>query len=422
MARPRRLYYDDDKKKYFYIIKNKRQYIKKPKGLSDKKLISINIKNIIGDQVRKRKRRKKRIIKVQKKIDSDMSKGQVDSLPVYLYKEKQNFPTLEDVVKNEKKDSDKELNKLIEDLTKKVTQPLQQGPTLALPAGSPRRPTGPPPSEKRPESGKKKKKPNKNTVETMISEFLKSVTQPKNLESFETYIEKKKEYQQYDLKLNRDYVKIFNDYNKGTDIVVSESKGESESGSEMEGSGKDDGLYNDEISKILKSKVKDFIPVIPSDKVEDMLKFVKQGDKRFGFVVNTNPSTSDGSGNDGFRTGHWRAVFIDNENPDFESAEYFDPLAEGIPEKSLLSTMKKISEKMNPEKMFKFKINWLKRQADNTGTCGYHCIDFLNRRYNGEDWADATGYNSYIEKVKPDDSYQGEKEIDKKIKKFNSYL
>ena len=132
--------------------------------------------------------------------------------------------------------------------------------------------------------------------------------------------------------------------------------------------------------------------------------------------------TSDGSGKDGHRPGHWRAVFIDNENPDFESAEYFDPLAEGIPEKSLLSTMKKISEKMNPEKMFKFKINWLKRQADNTGTCGYHCIDFLNKRYNGEDWADATGYNSYIEKVKPDDSHTGEKEIDKKIKNFNSYL
>ena len=153
-----------------------------------------------------------------------------------------------------------------------------------------------------------------------------------------------------------------------------------------------------------------------------MLRYVKQGDKRFGFVVNTNPSTSDGSGKDGMRPGHWRAVFIDNENPDFESAEYFDPLAEGIPEKSLLSVMKKISQKMNPEKMFKVKVNSLKRQADNTGTCGYHCIDFLNKRYNGEDWADATGYNSYIEKAKPDDSLQGEKEIDKKIKKFNSYL
>jgi hypothetical protein len=411
MARPRRLYYDEDKKKYFYIIKNKRQYIKKPKGLSDKKLISINIKNIIGDQVRKKKRRKKRIIKVQKKVDSDMSKGQVGSLPVYLFKEKQNFPTLESIVKNEKKDNEKELNKLIEDLTKKINQPLQQGPTLTLPAGSPKRPA--PPTT--PGSPSKKRKPQDKTIRNKIIEFLKSATQPKNLESFESYMGLN--YPQYDLKLNTDYVDIFNNYNKGTDIVVSETGEE-----EMKGSGKDDGLYNDEISKILKSKVKDFIPVIPSDKVNDMLRYVKQGDKRFGFVVNTNPSTSDGSGKDGHRPGHWRAVFIDNENPDFESAEYFDPLAEGIPEKSLLSTMKKISEKMNPEKMFKFKINWLKRQADNTGTCGYHCIDFLNRRYNGEDWADATGYNSYIEKVKPDDSHTGEKEIDKKIKKFNSYL
>jgi hypothetical protein len=441
MARPRRLYYDEDKKKYFYIIKNKRKYIKKPKGLSDNKLININIKNIVGDQVRKKKRRKKRIIKVQKKIDSDMSKGQTGSLPIYLFKQKQEFPTIESIVNNEKKDNEKVLEKLIT----QITQPLQQGPTLALPAGSPRRPAGPPPSQKRPTRSVEIKEEGSEDLPGEVKELTQfssdtlndlkvlgikpdsNIKNKDNKSKVNSQIKEKNE-EVYDIwRTEKNKTNFPRDDAKWTETIselanIKRREGARESKGDMEGSGKDDGLFNDEISKILKSKVKDFIPVIPSDKVEDMLRYVKQGDKRFGFVVNTNPSTSDGSGKDGMRPGHWRAVYIDNENPDFESAEYFDPLAEGIPEKSLLSVMKKISQKMNPEKMFKVKVNSLKRQADNTGTCGYHCIDFLNKRYNGEDWVDATGYNSYIEKTKPDDSHQGEKEIDKKIKKFNSYL
>ena len=64
--RPRRLYYDQDKDKYYYIINSKRKYIKVPKTMSQKQLVKINIKNIIGaDRPRRvRKRKIKKQIKL----------------------------------------------------------------------------------------------------------------------------------------------------------------------------------------------------------------------------------------------------------------------------------------------------------------------------------------------------------------------
>lgn len=192
--------------------------------------------------------------------------------------------------------------------------------------------------------------------------------------------------------------------------------------SSTEGSGNvEDGLYNDEIEKVLKRRIKDFVPVIPSDKVDDLLPYVSKGDKRFGFIINTNPSYSDGSGKDGMRLGHWRACYFNNED-DFISAEYFDPLAEGSPEKPLLDCMRKIAKKMNPEYMFLYKQNNLVRQPSSSSNCGWHCIKFLDDRFQGVPFSEASGYDKFMEEYKPEFSEDGEKEIKKYLKKYKSYI
>lgn len=183
----------------------------------------------------------------------------------------------------------------------------------------------------------------------------------------------------------------------------------------------DDALYNDEIAKIIEKRVGRVVPVIPSDKVKYLKDYVKRGQKNFAAVVNTNPSNSDGSGTDGFRPGHWRAIFINNED-DFPSIEYFDPLV-SMPEKELVIELKKIAKKMNPERMFLYKENRLQRQAKEASTCGYHAAQFVDDRMNGESWCSATGYDDYINRMGGvDDSKDGEKEIRKTIKKYKVYL
>ena len=197
-----------------------------------------------------------------------------------------------------------------------------------------------------------------------------------------------------------------------------------ETETEVEGGGYDgDGLYNDEIEKIAKKRIKDYVPVIASDQLNELPKYVGRGDKRFGFVVNTNPSTSDGSGNDSYPPGHWTAVYINNED-DYPSIEFFDPLAQGKMPEDLIKMCRRIAIKMNPEVMFKYKQNMLRRQSKMTSNCGWHCVKFLDDRYNGEPFSQASGYDSYMEGLNnaPDGSRDGEKEIASYIKKYESYI
>jgi hypothetical protein len=186
----------------------------------------------------------------------------------------------------------------------------------------------------------------------------------------------------------------------------------------------DEGLYNDQIEKIMKKRIKNFVPVVASDKVNDLLQYVNKGDKFFSAVINTEPSESFGR--------HWRCIVIDNRD-DYPSAEYFDSLAENAkPDDALLSVMRKICKRMNPEKYFKFKYNMLRRQSFNTSNCSYHVMKFIEDRHNGIPFEDASGWSDYMKHQKGngyepiDDSQDGEGDLasyQNKIKKlFKSYL
>jgi hypothetical protein len=220
--------------------------------------------------------------------------------------------------------------------------------------------------------------------------------------------------------------KTFNKYNDLLERDASaeeiQSVVESEESSGRGYSDEGDGLYNDEIERIAKKRLKHFVPCIPADKTDELMKYVGRGDKEFAFVINTNPSDSNGSGEDGYRPGHWTCVYIDNRD-DYPSCEFFDPLAEGLPPKPVINIMRKITKKMNPEKMFKYKQNLIRRQSYKTSNCGQHCIKFIEDRMNGESFCEASGYDDFIAKHKgADDSEHGESDLQKFLPKYNSYI
>jgi hypothetical protein len=179
-----------------------------------------------------------------------------------------------------------------------------------------------------------------------------------------------------------------------------------------------DGLYDDEIETIARKRLKDYIPCIAKDETNELMKYVKKGDKQFSFIINTDDSSSGGR--------HWRAVYINNRD-DYPSIEYFDPLTEGKPEQSLIDICRKIAIKMNPSKLFKYKQNMIRRQSKLSSNCGYHCIHFLEGRYMGIPFSEITGYDDFVEKMKKqhgelDGSGKGEAEIQPFMKKYDSYI
>lgn len=190
------------------------------------------------------------------------------------------------------------------------------------------------------------------------------------------------------------------------------------------GAGINTGLFNDEITKILRHKVKhNLVPVVPSDFVNTLPKFIKPNQKVFGAILNTNPSTSDGSGKDGYNVGHWTSMIIDNRD-DHPSIEFFDPLVEGPPSEDLLRAAKQIAERMNPEKMFLIKQNAIQRQSNNASSCGLHSVKFIEDRMRGRSWADSSGYTHWLSTKNPskDDSKEGEAEMTPLKKEYKHYL
>tara|TARA_R110000822_G_scaffold3131_3_gene14151 strand:- start:571 stop:1908 length:1338 start_codon:yes stop_codon:yes gene_type:complete len=445
MTRPRRLY-STAQGKFYYLIDGKKKFVKVPAG-KEKQMASINIKNIVNVPEAKRlKRRKKRVIpKYGKKVIPSMgliSAGTTPAeLPVYFYKPKKEIKTIEDIVNNTDDTDDKKLTRLLlKDLEKKEASSkikpsvaiesgtkgftftrqefanlpedqrkiaIAEGRIVSSPDGTP---TGVSPSPQMPSGRLLTNNP------LPIGLVRPSAFRPTGQESKEdTRVGESKtaepEPQKRSLK-----EKVVS----GLKQLVS---GKNEAKVSPEGSGSGDGLYNDEIEKVIKKRIKNYVPVIASDEINELPRYVARGDKRFGFVINTNPSTSDGSGNDGYRTGHWRSVYINNED-DYPTVEYFDPLTEGKMPPELITMCRKIAMKMNPSMMFKYKQNMLRRQSKMTSNCGWHSVKFLDDRYNGVPWSEATGYDDYMSQHSsaPDDSHDGEKDISKYIKKYESYI
>ena len=476
MARPRRLYINS-KGKYYYIVNGVKKFIKVPQGMSQQQIQNINIKNIIPGPAKRLKRRTKKIVPVYSKkiakgeeMEKSVIKTETGGLPTYIFTPQKKFLSLGDL---STKSDDTSTDKLINLLKGAIPVIAEGAKKLALPA--------PPPESKSQVSEDIEKYMKiigeaRKTLEEAKGLDQEEIDRQKRLEEIESEVEIPKSapkkgrksgttYEEgYALNANaivpllKELEKEGKNLNKvtigelqklytkkgGKKTIISSNIMEarrilrkqkeptpisSVEGTPLrtEGAGADngdDGLYNDQIEKIMKKRIKNFVPVVASDKVNDLLQYVNKGDKFFSAVINTEPSESFGR--------HWRCIVIDNRD-DYPSAEYFDSLAENAkPDDALLSVMRKICKRMNAEKYFKFKYNMLRRQSFNTSNCSYHVMKFIEDRHNGVPFEDASGWSDYVSRQKGngyeaiDDSQDGEGDLEKyqnKIKKlFKSYL
>lgn len=401
--RPRRLFIDEKTNRAYYIINKKKVFVKVPKGVSLKQIQKVNIKNIIQVPKAKRvKRRNKRIKpQFQQRLVSSMAPGVLPSsggLPTYVFQEKKPVQSIEDVqkafVKNEPK--------LLKD-----AEIVPQNQKLVIEGSLPPRPQIPRVESIDFSSGKP-------SIASSIASSRAPTppTSPRPLGAFRRTTEKTRLSDKDIIELRK--------------IQVEEEEARKEENIRKmfekpvgKGSGMgEEGLYDNEVEKIASKRLKYFVPCIASDETDQLMKYVKRGDKEFAFVINTDPSGTPGR--------HWTCVYIDNRD-DYPSMEFFDPLAEGTPPKAVIDVMRKIASKMNPEKMFKYKYNIIRRQSTRTNNCGHHCIKFLEDRYNGIPFCEASGYDDFIDQNKDklmgaDGSVLGEGEVLKMMPKYNSYI
>lgn len=478
MTRPRRLYTTDDGK-FYYLIDGKKKFVKAPAGISQKQIAKINIKNIVNAPAKRIKKRRKRIEPAYgKKVGGVLQKSDTGGLPLYFFKPSKNIPTLEEQAKAS---DDTSVDKLTKALLKGL-KPMLGSNRIPATVTSESESKTVEPSEGI--QGEVKSKKNSAGLATILYKAYnkKSGTFPTKESLREKYdftddvytkaireaqqrlnntpaiLAANKEAEERDARARDEFPASGPKLSRQTSdssigsassaasfservvsalkkpfarkgVITGKTIDENDEDEEeprtqiSKGTGDGDGLYNDEIAKIVKKRIKNYVPVIASDEINELPRYVARGDKRFGFVINTNPSTSDGSGNDGYRTGHWRAVYINNED-DYPTVEYFDPLTEGKMPPELITMCRKIAMKMNPSMMFKYKQNMLRRQSKMTSNCGWHSVKFLDDRYNGVPWSEATGYDDYMAQHSsaPDDSNDGEKDISKYIKKYESYI
>ena len=326
--RPRRLYVDSKTHKPFYLIKGEKVFIKIPKKMTMNQLQKVNIKNIIKIGTAKRvKRRTGRRFKGKftKKITQGMAtNGEIQiatsefALPTYLFQEQKKIAELATAGKRPLQLS------FIPGLT---TLPKAEViPTLI----EPEKPVLPPIgaydlTEKKvlpPIKSELPIKPVMSTREKNFQERQLGIKIPEHRVT--TVLRKSKEMIEAE--------KESMDRNSPPLSPETIERMAKEQEQERKGKGgnnsDDEGLYNNEIEKIAKKRMKHFVPCIASDETLDLLQYVKRGDTEFSFVINTNPSDSNGSGKDGYRTGHWTCVYIDNRD-DYPSCEFFDPLVQG---------------------------------------------------------------------------------------------
>jgi hypothetical protein len=444
MTRPRRLYTTADGK-FYYLIDGKKKFVKAPAGVSEKQIARINIKNIVNVPTAKRiKRRRKRIKPAYgAKVGGVLQKSETGGLPIYFFNPSKKIPTIEEQAKASDDTTTKQLTNLIQET--KNTQKLLQG-ISAVPSSSKIQPTiaserqrpaltMETPSRRGAPEGKRGEIGTKQLGKTLYAELgatgtVLSKEEVENKipsefilteEKYKAGLEEagKQAFATPEGKQNPLYQKAL-EKRLAKDTESSKAK----KTEKFQGTGDDgDGLYNDEIEKIVKKRIKNYVPVIASDEINELPRYVARGDKRFGFVINTASSDSDGSGRNGNSLGHWMSVYINNED-DYKTIELFDPLAENKMSPALVSMCRKIAMKMNPEMMFKYKQNMLRRQSKLTSNCGHHAIKFLDDRFNAVPWSEATGYDDYMAKHSsaPDDSADGEKDIAKAMKRYESYI
>jgi len=153
------------------------------------------------------------------------------------------------------------------------------------------------------------------------------------------------------------------------------------------------GLRTSEIDNMM-GDIPGFIGTFPAN----FYKFLpKNLPKKFGFVMNLDKSDKPGS--------HWVAVYVDTK--DDMSIEYYDSFAMP-PTKGFMKQIKRVVDKLNPNVYLKFKVNGIVDQKTTTSNCGWHCMNFLLKRFMDKPFKTVTKY----------DAVNGENEVQTLKQKF----
>jgi len=157
---------------------------------------------------------------------------------------------------------------------------------------------------------------------------------------------------------------------------------ESSSGSSGSGRNHQNGLWDYQLEKIMK-RYPNFAGVYPSDKLNEIP--VNQNTKRFGFIMNTDPSWKNGS--------HWVGVYIDKDKDN--SLEYYDSFG-NQPSKKFMQNIRHVISKLKPDTYLKFKVNRIVSQSANSSNCGIFAALFLTNRFEGYPFKECTKFNDVV--------------------------
>lgn len=172
------------------------------------------------------------------------------------------------------------------------------------------------------------------------------------------------------------------------------------------GSGKipKEGLTNTQIDEFMKDN-KNYLGTIASDQIVSEI-VPKVREKSTGsFIMNLDKSNKPGS--------HWVAVYFTPR-----SIEYFDSFA-NPPDPHVHEQLKHLAHAIRPNDFpLVYKINHVQKQDDDTSTCGYHAMKFIDDRDSGKSFSEATGFSDHM-KFR-DDSQRGERAVSKYVKHLQS--
>lgn len=141
--------------------------------------------------------------------------------------------------------------------------------------------------------------------------------------------------------------------------------------------GSDKGLSNLELDRMMYPYVKKgYLGCISSDEISDLVGEVHPN-SRAGFIMNTAPSTKPGI--------HWLGIYIEGRKGYKPTLEYYNSLGdkdeEAIP-KRFLKHIQPLLKEMGIKK-FTLKQNSIPDQLPSTSTCGYFAARFLQQRFKG---------------------------------------
>jgi|GEM_PF-4772123 len=152
------------------------------------------------------------------------------------------------------------------------------------------------------------------------------------------------------------------------------------------------GLSTDQIEDMMKG-YKGFLGCIPRDAIPSFYHKIKPH-SRISWIMNTDGSKRSGQ--------HWVACYLDCRKNGAYSIEYYDPLGKidrPWVRGEFIQMIRPMLSMLNPLEYVSFKQNLIPDQSIKSSDCGYFAVKFLQDRYAGLTFKEATGFDKLGQKM-----------------------